>query len=378
MPAERIILMYISEVSGHHSATIAIEKALKILSPQAEILNINGFKYTNPISEKIINRIYMGVIKATPGVWDYLYDNPKVAAKLSKIKDAIHKFNSPKLKNLFDKFKPDAVVCAQAFPCGMVADYKKTYSSDLPLVAVLTDYIPHSYWVYDKVDYYIVPSAEVAERLTQKNIPAGKIKTLGIPFDPAFNEVIDRHKVTRKMHLDPRIPIVLIMGGGQGLGPIKGIIKKLDRSKEEFQMIVVCGSNKKLHNSLKRKVKKYKKKVLVFGYVNQINELMGISAIIITKPGGITVAEALAKKIPMVIVRPIPGQEASNTAYLTHREAAIKVDKVKDIAAVIERMLKDHSRLKAFSDAAGRIAKPNASMDIANLLLTLCRRKRNA
>ena len=288
MPAERIILMYISEVSGHHSATIAIEKALKILSPQAEILNINGFKYTNPISEKIINRIYMGVIKATPGVWDYLYDNPKVAAKLSKIKDAIHKFNSPKLKNLFDKFKPDAVVCAQAFPCGMVADFKKTYSSDLPLVAVLTDYIPHSYWVYDKVDYYIAPSAEVAERLTQKNIPAAKIKTLGIPFDPDFNEAIDRHKVTQKMHLYPRLPIILIMGGGQGLGPIKGIIKKLDRSKEEFQMIVVCGSNKKLHNSLKRKVKKYKKKVLVFGYVNHINELMGISDIIITKPGGIT------------------------------------------------------------------------------------------
>ena len=372
MSAERIILMYISEVSGHHSATIAIEKALKILSPQAEILNINGFKYTNPISEKVINRIYMGVIKATPGVWDYLYDNPKVAAKLSKIKDAIHKFNSPKLKNLFDKFKPDAVVCAQAFPCGMVADYKKTYSSDLPLVAVLTDYIPHSYWVYDKVDYYIVPSAEVAERLTQKNIPAGKIKNLGIPFDPAFNESIDRHKVTQKMHLDPRLPIVLIMGGGQGLGPIKGIIKKLDKSKKGFQMIVVCGSNKKLHNSLKRKVKKYKKKVLVFGYANHINELMGISDIIITKPGGITVAEALAKKIPMVIVRPIPGQEASNTAYLTQKDSAIKVDKVKDIVPVIDGLLENPAKLKAFSEAAGSIAKPNASMDIAKLLLDLC------
>ena len=79
MSAERIILMYISEVSGHHGATIAIEKAIKILSPDTEVLNINGFNYTNPISEKIINRLYMGIIKRTPQIWDYLYDNPSVA-----------------------------------------------------------------------------------------------------------------------------------------------------------------------------------------------------------------------------------------------------------------------------------------------------------
>ena len=372
MPSERIILMYISEVSGHHSATLAVEKALKSLSPQAEILNINAFKYTNPISEKIINRIYMGVIKATPKVWDYLYDNPKVAASLSKIKDAIHRFNTPKLKGLFDKFKPDVVVCAQAFPCGMVSDYKKTYASSPPLVAILTDYIPHSYWVYDNVDYYITPSREVSDRLAQKNIVHGKIKVLGIPFDHDFNVVIDKNKVMHKLHLDPKLPVILIMGGGQGLGPIKGIIRRLDHSKNAFQMLVVCGSNKRLYNSMKRKVKKYKKAVFAFGFINNIHEMMGIADIIITKPGGITTAEALAKKIPMVIVRPIPGQEASNTAYLTKKKAAVEVDKVADIRGVIENLLDNPAKLKALSAAAAEIAKPDASMDIARLLLDLC------
>ncbi|MDD5654924.1 MAG: hypothetical protein PHP10_01745, partial [Candidatus Omnitrophica bacterium] len=86
MPAKRVILMYISEVSGHRSATLAIEKAIRQLAPKTEILNINAFNYTNPISEKVVNRIYMEVIKRTPKLWDYLYDNPEVVKALDKIK----------------------------------------------------------------------------------------------------------------------------------------------------------------------------------------------------------------------------------------------------------------------------------------------------
>ena len=147
MRPKRIILMYISEVSGHRNAALAIEKAIRILEPNTEILNINAFNYTNPVAEKITNSIYMGIIKIAPKIWDYLYDNPKVVKRIEKAKENIHKANSPKLKRLFDKFMPDAVICTQAFPCGMVADYKKTYGASLPLIAVLTDYVPHSYWI---------------------------------------------------------------------------------------------------------------------------------------------------------------------------------------------------------------------------------------
>ncbi|MDD4979925.1 MAG: glycosyltransferase [Candidatus Omnitrophica bacterium] len=372
--AKRIILMYISEVSGHHSATLAIEKALKILQPDTQILNIDGFNYTNPISEKIVNRLYMAVIKRTPKIWDYLYDNPAVVKKIEKIKNVVHKFNSPKLKNLFDKFKPDAIICTQAFPCGMAADFKKTYASDIPLVAVLTDYIPHSYWVYDKVDYYITPSQEVSLRLIKKGVPPDKIKPLGIPFDPKFNEGILKNEVMHRLHLDPGLFTVLIMGGGQGLGPIKTIIKSLEKVKKGFQALVVSGTNKKLYGSLKMRLKKYKKKVLLFGYVNNIHELMGISDIIITKPGGVTISEVLARKLPMIIVKPIPGQEVNNTAYLTDKKAAIKIDKPKDIHLIIDDLLENRQKLARLAEAAGGIAKPNASLDIAKFILDLTAR----
>lgn len=371
MSAKRIILMYISEVSGHHSATLAIESAIKILSPDTEILNINTFNYTNPISEKIVNRLYMGVIKRTPLIWDYLYDNPQIVTGTEKIKEVIHKFNSPKLKNLFDRFNPDAVCCTQAFPCGMVADFKKSYNSNITLVAVLTDYIPHSYWIYDAVDYYITPTEDITMRLIKKGIAPHKIKSLGIPIDPKFNDEVDRNKIMQKLKLEPYLPVILIMGGGHGLGPINALIKSLDKVRKEFQEIIVTGINRKLYNYLARRISKHKKRISLFEFVDNIHELMSISDILITKPGGITTAEALAKKLPMVIVRPLPGQEAHNTAYLIENQAAVKIDNPHKICPLIEGLLEDQNKLKSLSDSAGRISRSSAGLDIARLLLNL-------
>jgi processive 1,2-diacylglycerol beta-glucosyltransferase len=369
MPKKRILLLYITEISGHHSASIALENALKRVSFDLEILNINAFRYTNPIAEKIANKLYMAVIKKAPKIWDYLYDNANVLRKINSIKENVHSMNSPKLAKLFNTFKPDIIACTQAYPCGMVADYKKINQFAVPLVAVLTDYVPHSYWIYDTINTYIVPSDEVKQRMVRKGVSADKIKTFGIPFDPKFNDPIDRNKVRQSLGLDLRAPTLLIMGGGHGLGPMDKVLKELDNVDKNFQGIVVTGSNKKLYESLKRKIGLLKKKIVLFGYADNVNELMSISDIIITKPGGITTSEALAKKLPMLILNPLPGQEANNTAYLTQQNAAIKVLSGNDIKSTVEDLLAHPDKLKMLSANAARISKPNASFDIANFLL---------
>ncbi|MBM3250211.1 MAG: hypothetical protein FJZ09_05120 [Candidatus Omnitrophica bacterium] len=368
---KRIILMFISEVSGHRSAAEAIEKAIKSLDPQAEVMGINAFHYTNPVSEKIINKIYMGVIQKMPLIWNYLYDNPKISRRLEKIKKKVNRHNSQKLKKLFEEFKPDAVACTQAYPCGMVAGYKEFFNSGLPLVAVLTDFVPHSYWIYEKVDHYIAPSEDVKLRMAEKGVPQERIKPFGIPFDPKFNEPQDKARICRELGLDPGNPIILIMGGSHGLGPINAVIKSLDKLKSPIQEIIVAGANKKLYNSLNKKVSGFNKKILLLGFVDYIHKLMSVSDLIISKPGGVTTAEVLAKKLPMIILKPIPGQEANNTAYLTEKGAAIKVEEPEELGKVVDDLFANPEKLKSLSLACAKIAKPLASMDIARLLLGL-------
>ena len=366
---KRVLLMYISKNSGHHHASVAIENALHELSDDIETSNINSFCYTNPILEKIINRTYMSIIKRRPEVWGYLYDNPNVVKKTQKLRDSIHRYNSKKMRVLLDEFKPHAVICTQAFPCGIIADQKKTYRTNLLLCGVLTDYAPHSYWLYDAVDLYFVPSEETKEKLILNGIAKDKIKLTGIPIDLRFQKIIDRQKVIENLGLSPDLPVVLIMGGSQGVGPMKEILPILDNSAAKYQIIVVAGGNKKLYRYLKKRSPRFGKKVLVFGYTENIDELMEVSSIIVGKPGGITISEAFSKGVPVIIVKPIPGHEQMNADHLIKHKAAIKVDNLRDTGIIIRELLSNPYALKNLREHVKKFARPSSALDIARAVL---------
>lgn len=369
MAKKKVLLLYISVNSGHQKAALAIEKALRLLAPETEILVVNSFNYTNPVVEKVINRTYMGVIKNKPEVWEYLYDNPKVFRSLGRLRDFIHKFNSGKLKTLLDDFKPDVIACTQAFPCGMIADYKMSFGLKAPLIGVLTDCYPHSYWFFDSVDYYIVNSGAATKRLVEHGIPREKIKDYGIPIDPKFTEKVDIEAVIKKLGFDPGLPTVLIMGGGQGLGPLAELVNELNRITRPLQLIVVAGSNKRLFDWLERKKRSLRFKTVVYGFTSEVCELMSVSTLIVTKPGGLTISEALSKELPVIILNPIPGQEAKNTEYLTSEGAAVKADSAADAALLTEMLLGNRPKLEHMRGNAQRIAKPRSSTDTARLIL---------
>ena len=366
---KRVLLMYISKDSGHHCASRAIENALHELSDDVETLNVNSFHYTNPILEKIINKTYMSVIRRKPEIWGYLYDNPKVIRKTQRLRDAIHKNSSNKIKVLLEQFKPDAIVCTQAFPCGILADYKRTSASRVILSGVLTDYAPHAYWFHDEVDIYFVPSVETKEKLISGGISREKVELTGIPIDLKFRKIVDKGKAAQSFGISTDLPIVLIMGGSQGMGPIHDIIKVLDRSRTDFQIVVATGGNKKLHRTLKRRELRFKKKVTVLGYAENIEGLMQISSIVISKPGGITISEALAVGLPILIVKPIPGHEEMNTQHLTKHKVAIKIDNIQDVELYISELLSNPSSLKNMRERARAFSNPNSAFNIAENIL---------
>jgi len=287
------------------------------------------------------------------------------------LRDIMHRSNTGKLKTLLDEFKPDGVICTQAFPCGLIADYKKTFNLNIPLIGVLTDYAPHSYWIFDKVDRYIVPSIETGKKLVDNGVDPDRVMPYGIPIDAKFRCDPDKKEIFKKFSLDQGLSTALIMGGTQGLGPIKELVTLLDRSPLALQMIIVSGTNKRLFRWLGRRRRNFRKKTVILPFANNIDELMHISTVIITKPGGITTAEALARGLPMLIVNPIPGQETMNTKFLLNEGVAVKAQNPADVAIVLEELLYNKNKLKLMSDRARNLSKPDSSVKIAGLMLEI-------
>lgn len=369
---KKILLMYITHGSGHHSATLAIEQAINTFNPHPEVLNINGFGYSHPIMEKIIHAIYMNVIHKAPRIWDSIYDNPTFASRTNYMKETIHRRNRYKIKRLVESENCKVVVCSQAFPCGLVADYKKHCPTDIKLIAVVTDFIPHSYWVYDEVDFYIIGSNEAKDTLLNRGVKEEKIKLFGIPVDPKFSKVHNKKTVADELNIALDKPVILIMGGSRGIGPIKELIKELDNLNFNAHLLVVTGINKRLFNYLKKVNSKHK--MQVFGRIDYIDKLMTVADILVTKPGGVTTAEALAVGLPMLIIKSLPGQEQKNTNFLLKRGVVQKADNIKDAADKLNLLLNSNNKeaLGTLKERISKISMPSPAIKIAELALGLC------
>lgn len=367
MAGRNILLLYSTANSGHHRASCGIANTLKKLDPSVEVTQIDVLRYTSPLVRSAISRTYQSVIEHQPDVWEYLYDNPSVLRHIESLRSLLHRYKSRKLQRLLDNVRPDAIVCTQAYPCGMLADFKRQKSLSIPLIAVLTDYAPHIYWFHKNVDYYVVPSLQVKKRFIDKGVDDSKLKVLGIPIDAQFLISEEKVKVTRQFGLNTESPIILIMSGGRGFGRIADIVKDLDLLPQDVQIVVLAGTNKKLLRWLNRET--FRHQVKVFGYTEHVAQLMSIANILISKPGGLTTSEALVKHLPLVMVNPIPGQEAYNARYLLSQGAAIQAPSPHMIRQTVRDLLDNPARITELRNHIIDLAKPMAAFDIARLTL---------
>ncbi|MFH1552129.1 MAG: glycosyltransferase [Candidatus Omnitrophota bacterium] len=366
---KKALIFYISRYSGHFHAARAIEKGLLEAGGDIETKKVNALAYTNPVLEKIIIKTYLELIKKKPELWGHVYDNPDVIKKTNKVRETIHRFNMSKIKRLIEAYSPDVIFCTQAFPCGMVADYKRSCGEKTLLIGVLTDHAPHSYWLFDEVDFYVVPYDETAHLLEQKGVPPGKIKVYGIPVDPKFRQEKDARRIRKYLDFQEGRPTILIMGGSQGLGAMEKVARSLLQDEDHnYQLLVVTGSNKKLCAKLKRLGKKKGgENMRVLSYVENIDELMEVSDVIVTKAGGMTIAEALAKKLPILVVDPIPGHERMNTDYLVEKGAALEIDDYSQIHQKINELFDSQGKLGRMKKNTEKLSKPDSALDIARL-----------
>jgi processive 1,2-diacylglycerol beta-glucosyltransferase len=338
--------------------------------PPVSCEGIHSINYSNPVFGKIISKLYIQLLKMVPQVWDYLYDNPYVEKATRDLREFIGLFNTRRITELLRKYRPSCLVCTQAVPAGLLSAMKERGLINVPLVGIITDFGVHKYWISSQVDLYLVPSNEVRRRMMRLGVSEDRIRVTGIPVDLHFAQRLDRRAARAALGLGTRDPLILVMGGNYGLGPLEDAVNALRRIPLGFQLVVVCGNNR----SLLRRMTRYfagDRRVRILGHTRTVHRLMGAADLLISKPGGLTTSEALAQGLPMVMIEPIPGQEERNATYLLRHGAAIRADTLDELVEVVSHLFLEPARLDRLRESGARLARPWAARDAADAILSL-------
>jgi processive 1,2-diacylglycerol beta-glucosyltransferase len=376
--APRILVLSASVGAGHLRAAQAVELALRErASADAVVRNVDVLTLTNAAFRRLYGQAYLELVNKAPYVLGYFYDlmdRPRDAdSKRDKLRRAVEKLNLGKFCELVECETWDAIVNTHFLPAGIIAELKRKKTIRVPQITVTTDFETHRLWVNEPCEQYCTATSEGAAYLRHWGIATDRVSVTGIPIHPVFSRPKDRATCLKNHGLAGDRPIVLQLSGGFGVGPIEQLFRALLDVKTPLQIVTVTGKNEEARQQLANVKRPSRHRVKVMGFTDQIDELMAVADIVLSKPGGLTSSETLARGAAMAIVNPIPGQESRNSDYLLEHGAAIKVNNVGTMAHKLEELLSDQSSLASLKANARRIAKPQAAFDVAKLALGMVR-----
>lgn len=366
----KVLLMSVSTGQGHHQAAKAVVAALEKQGVLCNTLDV--YEYISPVYSDSLSKGYLLSTKVSPREYgrmyrwaekNYSFTSPFSLGKLFNV------ILSRKLTDFLEEFAPDVIVCTHVLSAHLVTVLqRKGYLKGVPVAGIVTDFTLHPFWEDTKIDYYITPSHLMNLQLEKRGVPLSKVVPIGIPVGEQFAQKTEKTEARQRLGIENK-DTVLVMSGSMGYGNLAGLIEKLDTIPLNFQILCVCGNNARA----KRKIDKMttRKKVYNFGYVNNVPELMDAADCIVTKPGGLTSSEALAKGLFMVLINPIPGQEDRNSEFLVNNGAALRVTKTVPVDEAVYQVLSNTYRRNQNGLAVGYLGKPNAATDLAEFILSL-------
>ncbi|MGB9679790.1 MAG: MGDG synthase family glycosyltransferase [Thermoanaerobacteraceae bacterium] len=359
---KRVLIIYENIGSGHKKTAEAVKKAF--LKHNGVIVDIkNPFEERFPGISKFSIQFYLNTIKYTPELWSYIYETErnKVEKKFNIfLGKSIYTF----IKKYILKFQPDVIICTHPFSCAFLYQIKKNLN--IPVYAILTDYDVHAYWIYNYIDGYFVGCNDMKKKMLNMGIQNEKIYVTGIPIDEIFYVYKDKNKIRKKLGFKNDLPIIIIMGGGLGLGSIENAVKILQKNKS-YQFAVICGYNKKLENKISEIAEE---NVHVYGHIENIDEFMSIADLLITKSGGITITEAITKRLPIAVFDTLPGQEVRNLKFLLKMHMAVRIKDINYIDSKIVELFKQNKRkINFIKSNMGKMNFIYSSNQIAEIIL---------
>jgi processive 1,2-diacylglycerol beta-glucosyltransferase len=375
----RILVLSASVGAGHLRAAQAVELALREVVPEATVRNLDVLDSTNAPFRRLYGKFYLDLVNKAPHVLGYFYDlmdQPSRSGKnrTDRLRLAVEKLNLRKFVRLLKDEPPDLVINTHFLPAEIVASLRRKGELSVPQVTATTDFETHRLWVNQPCEHYYTATEEGARYLQHWGIPAEQTTVTGIPIHPVFAKPKDRGECLTRQGLTGDRPILLQLSGGFGVGPIAKLYRALLEIARPIELVALAGRNEAVKKELESIEVPSRHRAKVIGFTDQIDELMAVADVVVSKPGGLTTSETLARGAVMAIVNPIPGQESRNSDYLLENGAAIKVNNLGTLAYKIDSLLNDEARLARLKVNVARLARPRAAYDVVEHALKLLRK----
>ena len=362
----KIIIAYASAGSGHYKAAEAIYSYFNAHKQNnIELKLIDVLEKSNILFKNIYSYGYVFIVSYATWLWAVAFKTTHVKSLRTIIKwlrFIINRINTKNFSQVLIRENPDCIISTHFLPSEIAAYLKLKRKINSKIATVITDFGMHPFWLLEGADMYIVASNYTKEKLVAEGIEEEVIKVFGIPVDSKFLRAYEKDSLCEKFGVQKDKFTVLITTGSFGIGPIEKIVDLLYR---QTQILVVCAQNRRLYRKLRSK--KYPG-VLVFGFINNLQELMAISDIIITKPGGLTISESLAMELLPIFITAIPGQETENIKILAQDEMGIYVRNLDSLKDIILDFKAHPDKLKKIKEKIKEIKKPFATEKLYHAL----------
>jgi processive 1,2-diacylglycerol beta-glucosyltransferase len=369
---ERILILHAKAGAGHKRAAEALEQAFRSVGPSNRVHALDTLSFASPLFQRTYAQTYDAMVKRAPPLWRLLYwstERPPVHRGTSRARVSLDRLNLRRLVHAIRRFRPAAVVCTHFLPLEALAPLAANGRLGAPLYCVITDFGAHPFWVYDGITGYFVATEAVREELAEWGVSWESIHVTGIPIDPKFGTRQPKEAARAALGLDPKSPVALVMGGGNGVGPLHGLAERLLGIPSKPQIVVIAGRNEALRRRLGDLDHMAPGRVKVLGFTNEVDRWLDAADVNVTKAGGLTCSESLAKQVPLVIFRPTPGQEERNSEALTTAGAALRARTIEQVAESVERVLSHPSLARTMRRACEELGRPEAAAMIATEVL---------
>lgn len=360
MAQYKALILYASYGDGHVQVSRALREALHERDIDSVLVDLMALSH--PLIDAFCRRFYVSSYSLFPHIYGWLYRATDRLRPGHPFLQGINSLGRTALASILREEEPDLVL--NTFPMPALPAARKD-GTPIPTCTVLTDFTAHARWLHADVNAYYVATGDLARELADRGIAPERVKVSGIPTKARFRRPVGCDRIHARFGLTPGKRTLLVMAGPCG------VLKGLEQIREtllclpDLQAVFVCGNNRYLRAKLEHTFR-HSSNIRVFGYVEDISMLMSISFGLVTKPGGVTLSEALTANLPPILYRPVPGQERANAGYLAAKGAALIAGSGSELSSCILRLLRDETLQRHMRDSMARLRQPRSAETIAD------------